>query len=96
MRYYRDTLDILSVRLGPLEQFNKYQGFFFFLILGKLFLYFFIYLRLFPSKYKILVPQPGIEPVTPAVEGQSLNHWTAREVPWENYLLFQSFSVFHL
>ena len=28
----------------------------------------------------ILVPQPGIEPVTPVVEAQSLNHWTAREV----------------
>ena len=27
-----------------------------------------------------LVPQPGIEPVPPAVEVQSLNHWTAREV----------------
>ena len=29
----------------------------------------------------ILVPQPGIKPVLPAVEAQSLNHWTAREVP---------------
>ena len=28
----------------------------------------------------ILVPQPGIEPVSPAVEKQTLNHWTAREV----------------
>ena len=28
-----------------------------------------------------LVPQPEIEPVLPAVEAQSLNHWTAREVP---------------
>ena len=27
----------------------------------------------------ILVPQPGIEPVSPAVEAQSLNHWTARK-----------------
>ena len=27
----------------------------------------------------ILVPQPGIETVTPAVEAQSPNHWTARE-----------------
>ena len=31
--------------------------------------------------FGILVPQPGIEPVPPAVEAQSLNHWTAREVP---------------
>ena len=29
----------------------------------------------------ILVPWPGIEPVPPAVEVQSLSHWTAREVP---------------
>ena len=29
----------------------------------------------------ILVPQPGIEPVSPALEALSLNHWTAREVP---------------
>ena len=28
----------------------------------------------------ILVPQAGIEPVTPVVEAQSLNHWTTREV----------------
>ena len=28
----------------------------------------------------ILVPQPGIEPVPPAVEVWSLNHWTMREV----------------
>ena len=29
----------------------------------------------------ILVPPPGIEPVPPAVEVQSHNHWTARELP---------------
>ena len=28
---------------------------------------------------EILVPGPGIEPMTPAVEAQSLSHWTARE-----------------
>ena len=28
----------------------------------------------------ILVPGPGLEPVSPAVESQSLNHSTAREV----------------
>ena len=31
--------------------------------------------------YRILVPQPGIEPMPPEVEAWSLNHWTAREVP---------------
>ena len=29
----------------------------------------------------ILVPWPGIEPAPLAVEAQSLNHFTAREVP---------------
>ena len=28
-----------------------------------------------------LVPLPGIKPISPAVEAQSLNHWTTREVP---------------
>ena len=29
----------------------------------------------------ILVPQQDIEPAHPALEAQSLNHWTTREVP---------------
>ena len=29
----------------------------------------------------ILVPQPGIKPMPPAVEVWSPNHWTAREFP---------------
>ena len=35
----------------------------------------------------ILVPQPGIEPVPPALEEQSLNCWTTKEVPhiFHNY-----------
>ena len=31
--------------------------------------------------YRILVPWPGIEYMTPVVEVQSLNHWTTKEVP---------------
>ena len=27
------------------------------------------------------LPRPGIEPVSPAVEAQTLNHWTLREAP---------------
>ena len=30
---------------------------------------------------RILVSQPGIEPVPPAVEALSLNHWTTKQVP---------------
>ena len=26
------------------------------------------------------LPQPGIEPMPPALEAQSLNHWTTREL----------------
>lgn len=29
----------------------------------------------------ILVPQPGMEPLPPAVEAWSVNHWTTRVVP---------------
>ena len=43
---------------------------------------------------RILVPQPGIEPVSPALEARSLNHWTAREVPdWHSLILMISVSL---
>lgn len=29
----------------------------------------------------ILVPEPGIQPAPPALEGQGLSHWTTKEVP---------------
>ena len=35
----------------------------------------------------ILVPQGGMEAVSPVVEAQSLNHWTTREVPRVNALV---------
>ena len=40
--------------------------------------------------YGILVPQSGIKPVPPALEAQSLNHWTAREVPTNLYFTLLS------
>ena len=36
---------------------------------------------------EILVPRPGIEPMSPALEAQGLNHWTAREVPQPTLLM---------
>ena len=33
----------------------------------------------------ILAPRPGIEPVSLALEPQSLNHWTDREVPRHSF-----------
>ena len=37
----------------------------------------------------ILVPRPGIEPIPPAMEVRSLNHWTSREVPRRRPTLVQ-------
>ena len=51
----------------------------------------FIYHFLLAESHRIevLVPQPGIKPMPPAVEVQSLNHWTSREVPllWFHFTL---------
>ena len=46
-----------------------------------LFVYFYFFFWPHRVACGILVPQPGIEPMPPAVEGQGPNHWTAREVP---------------
>ena len=35
------------------------------------------------------VPQPRIEPMPPAVEAWSLNHWTTREVPGRYFYYLQ-------
>ena len=48
--------------------------------------------------YRILVPEQEMEPESPALEALSLNHWTAREVPFKNnvqldYVLY-SLTVF--
>ena len=49
--------------------------------------YLFIYLfRPHHVACRIFVPRPGIKPITPAVEAQSLNHWTAREVLQYDFL----------
>ena len=45
-----------------------------------IFIFFFNFIFLLPcTACGILVPRPGIEPMLPAVESQSLNHWTARD-----------------
>ena len=40
---------------------------------------------------RILVPRPGINPVPPALEARSLNHWTAREVPMVAFIINKAF-----
>ena len=42
----------------------------------------------------ILVPHPGIRSVSPALEAQSLNHWTSREFPKCNYFNMHENSTF--
>ena len=42
----------------------------------KIFFFFFCH-----SACRILLPQPGVEPMHPALEVLSPNHWTAREFP---------------
>ena len=45
------------------------------------FSFLFLFFWLHHEACRILVPQPGIEPVPPEVEAQSLNPWTMGEVP---------------
>ena len=43
-----------------------------------------------------IVPQPASEPVPPAVEMQSPNHWTARELPPLVFLFFLSKFIYFI
>ena len=45
------------------------------------FLFFVFFFLAVPHGIWDLSSQPEMEPMLPAVEAQSLNHWTAREVP---------------
>ena len=44
------------------------------------FLFFFLFFLLYHVAFSILVPQVGLNSVSPAVEAQSPNHWTTREI----------------
>ena len=55
-----------------------------FLFLKIIFLFLLLFMLFFLpccAECGILVPQPGIKPVPPALKMQSLNHWTSRGVP---------------
>ena len=39
-----------------------------------------------PRACEILVPQPGIEPMSPALGARSLNYWISRELQWFLFL----------
>ena len=76
---------------------NGQAELFFFNSLFKKISFYFIYLFLFfwscHAACGILVPWPGIKPVPHAVEEQSLNHWTTREVP--SRISLSSVSIWH-
>ena len=48
---------------------------------GNCFFHRFFFFRLCYAARGILIPPPGIELRPPALEAQSLNHWTTRKVP---------------
>ena len=49
---------------------------------------FLLYFLLHHAACRILVPQPEMEPTSPAVEAWHLNHWTTGEVPICIFCLF--------
>ena len=55
---------------------------------------FFFFFCLRPAACRILVPQPGIKPMPPAMEAQSLNHWTTRDVPNMAYFKYLDHRLF--
>ena len=48
--------------------------------------YYFIFIFGHTAAWGTLVAQPGIKPTLPALEAQSLNHWTTREIPRHSFL----------
>ena len=50
-------------------------------------LFFFLAVPHSPKGTEQLVPQPGIKPMSPALEAQSLNLWTTKEVSTSKLLI---------
>ena len=71
VRYGELELEIIYIYIYITRKYVLLFNFFFFLIFWP-----------YRAACGILVPQPGIEPMPPPVEAQSLNHWTAREAPY--------------
>ena len=59
----------------------------FFSLYFLVFFYFFFGIFLHCAACGILLPLPGIEPVSPAMEVQNFNHWASREVPLRLHFL---------
>ena len=55
---------------------------------------FFFFFLPYQAVCGILIPQPGIEPVPPALGAQSLNHWTTRKSPFSLFKVAFLHSLF--
>ena len=66
--------------LGLATRGGKDNLFFFLKTTFCMILFFFFFAKPH-SHMEILVPRPGMEPVSPAMEAQSPKHWTIRESP---------------
>ena len=69
-------------------------SFLFLFFWGGLFVWFFFFWPCHVA-FGILVPWPGVKPVPPAVEAQSLNHRATREVPLNGFNIQFSILFFH-
>ena len=86
---------------SPIESKRLFYTFFF-LKVGMLHFHFysvqeilfFFFLFFCHASCRILVPRPGNETVPPGLEAQSLNHWTAREVPCTSLEKQQKIDIF--
>ena len=58
---------------------------FFFFLRGFIFIFLFLFFWPCHATFRILVPQPGIEPMPPVWGGQSLDSWMNREVPTHSF-----------
>ena len=94
-----------SHHIPHLLQLPIYSLFFFCLVLLQLF----VVVVFDHTTQHVELPRPGMEPTCPAVEGQSLNHWTTREVlvsvllnmvcldfMWDHTVLVSLCLTFHL
>ena len=72
-------------------------GFFFFFMLSDTCVCFILFLNFVPccTACGLFVPQPGLKPMCPKLEAQSLDRWTAREAPvcFNSLLTFSSASL---
>ena len=77
---FRHFLKQYLLNTNLVQDIVRRYFYFIYLVFYFILLFYFIFWPL-SAACGILVPRPGIEPTPPALEAESLNHWTAREVP---------------